>query len=210
LRRALEKIACRHVTENPLWWQLEARAALSSEGQEKKSQSSDGGSRERPFALTDAVRETSAPNAPSGKQEGRTGIEVGASQTPGSSMSFGPAQPIVAGQAPGPSEATALNEGEREERELMVIRKRAAEFIWQNDPFGDSFSRHELGLLKGDQPTPVTDPYEAAARNAGWVLIPDEFGGIFERSASDESERVHFNGDWKQLCEFAGLEVAHD
>lgn len=28
LREALEKIACRHVTENPLWWQEEARKAL--------------------------------------------------------------------------------------------------------------------------------------------------------------------------------------
>ena len=29
LRRVLEKIACRHVTEAPLWWQTEARDALS-------------------------------------------------------------------------------------------------------------------------------------------------------------------------------------
>ena len=28
LTQVLEKIACPHVTENPLWWQLEARAAL--------------------------------------------------------------------------------------------------------------------------------------------------------------------------------------
>jgi hypothetical protein len=28
LVRALEKIACRHVTEAPLWWQKEARDAL--------------------------------------------------------------------------------------------------------------------------------------------------------------------------------------
>lgn len=29
LTQALEKIACPHVTEAPLWWQLEARAALA-------------------------------------------------------------------------------------------------------------------------------------------------------------------------------------
>jgi uncharacterized coiled-coil protein SlyX len=28
LEAALRKIACKHVTEQPLWWQLEARAAL--------------------------------------------------------------------------------------------------------------------------------------------------------------------------------------
>jgi len=28
LTQVLEKIACPHVTEAPLWWQLEARAAL--------------------------------------------------------------------------------------------------------------------------------------------------------------------------------------
>lgn len=28
LREALEKIACLHVTENPLWWQRDARKAL--------------------------------------------------------------------------------------------------------------------------------------------------------------------------------------
>jgi uncharacterized coiled-coil protein SlyX len=34
LEAALRKIACKHVTEQPLWWQLEARAALAPE-QEK-------------------------------------------------------------------------------------------------------------------------------------------------------------------------------
>jgi hypothetical protein len=29
-RAALEKIACPHVTEGPLWWQLEARNALEN------------------------------------------------------------------------------------------------------------------------------------------------------------------------------------
>jgi len=29
LMKALEKIACRHVTINPLWWQLEAREAIA-------------------------------------------------------------------------------------------------------------------------------------------------------------------------------------
>lgn len=28
-KTALEKIACRHVTESPLWWQIEARDALT-------------------------------------------------------------------------------------------------------------------------------------------------------------------------------------
>jgi len=28
-REALERIACRHVTEAPLWWQIEARNALA-------------------------------------------------------------------------------------------------------------------------------------------------------------------------------------
>jgi hypothetical protein len=31
LEAALRKIACKHVTEQPLWWQLEARAALAPE-----------------------------------------------------------------------------------------------------------------------------------------------------------------------------------
>lgn len=30
LRAALEKIACRHVNENPLWWQIDARTALGT------------------------------------------------------------------------------------------------------------------------------------------------------------------------------------
>ena len=30
LRAALEKIACRHVTIEPLWWQTEARNALDN------------------------------------------------------------------------------------------------------------------------------------------------------------------------------------
>jgi len=32
LESALEKIACRHVTEQPLWWQIDARTALNPEG----------------------------------------------------------------------------------------------------------------------------------------------------------------------------------
>lgn len=87
------------------------------------------------------------------------------------------------------------------------LRKRVAEFLLQHDPFGDVFSRHEIDLIEGRRPIPLSDPYEVAARNAGWALLPDEFGGIFERSASDEPERVHFNGDWKQLCEFADIPV---
>ena len=31
LRVVLERIACRHVNENPLWWQVEARTALAPE-----------------------------------------------------------------------------------------------------------------------------------------------------------------------------------
>jgi hypothetical protein len=91
----------------------------------------------------------------------------------------------------------------------MALRKRVAEFLLEHDPFGDVFSHHEIDLIEGRKPLPLSDPYEITARNAGWTLVPDEFGGIFERSASDELERVHFNGDWKQLCEFADLEVNH-
>jgi hypothetical protein len=72
----------------------------------ESSTSSDGGSMEQPFALADAVRETPAPRASSGKQEGRTGSEVGAKKIAGSSMSCGPDKPIIAGQAPSPSEST--------------------------------------------------------------------------------------------------------
>jgi len=32
LTEALEKIACRHVTEQPLWWQIAARTALNPKG----------------------------------------------------------------------------------------------------------------------------------------------------------------------------------
>jgi hypothetical protein len=31
LRAALERLACRHVTEAPLWWQTEARAAIDNQ-----------------------------------------------------------------------------------------------------------------------------------------------------------------------------------
>lgn len=50
-------------------------------------------------------------------------------------------------------------------------------------------------------------PYETAVRKQGWVLKPD---GIFERSASDEPERVHLLGDWKELCEFAAITVSEE
>lgn len=53
-------------------------------------------------------------------------------------------------------------------------------------------------------PVSVIDKYELAARNQGWALLAD---GAFERSASDEPERVHFLGDWKALCEFADIKV---
>lgn len=53
----------------------------------------------------------------------------------------------------------------------------------------------------------ITDPYEIAGRQAGWTLIPDENGGRFERSASDEPELVWLCGNWKELCEFAAIEV---
>ena len=88
---------------------------------------SDGGHGGQPYASTDAVEGASAPNATSGKQEGRTGIEVGASQTPGSSMSSGQSAPIVAGQAPGPSDpsstrsdVTASLEGDAVERVARI------------------------------------------------------------------------------------------
>lgn len=67
--------------------------------------SSDGGHGGQPFALADAAREVPAPRNISGKQEGRTGSKVGTSQTPGSPVSSGQTVPIIAEQAPGPSEA---------------------------------------------------------------------------------------------------------
>jgi hypothetical protein len=50
-------------------------------------------------------------------------------------------------------------------------------------------------------------PHERAARQAGWTLKDD---GVFERCASDEPERVHLCGDWKELCEFADIAVESD
>jgi hypothetical protein len=35
-KEALEKIACRHVTESPLWWQVEARNALAPQAEEAR------------------------------------------------------------------------------------------------------------------------------------------------------------------------------
>ena len=49
--------------------------------------------------------------------------------------------------------------------------------------------------------------YEVAARASGWNLIPDQNGGCFERSASDEPERIWLCGNWKELCEFAAIEA---
>jgi hypothetical protein len=48
------------------------------------------------------------------------------------------------------------------------------------------------------------ESHEIAARQAGWALTDS---GVFERSASDEPERVHLLGDWKELCEFAAIDV---
>jgi len=71
--------------------------------------SSDGGSRKLPFDPADAAGVKSGTVTKlTGRQEGRTGFENGASLTPGSSMSFGSAQPIIAGQAPGPSETNSV------------------------------------------------------------------------------------------------------
>ena len=84
-------------------------AALSASGTK-----SDGGHGGQPYASTDAVEGASAPNALSGRQEGRTGGVVGATQTPGTSMSSGQTKPITAGQAPGPSDPISSQPDERE------------------------------------------------------------------------------------------------
>jgi hypothetical protein len=39
LSDALEKIACRHVTVEPLWWQVEARKALDTDQQIRNPES---------------------------------------------------------------------------------------------------------------------------------------------------------------------------
>jgi hypothetical protein len=68
-------------------------------------QSSDGGTGVQPFALAEAAREVPAPRNISGKQEGRTGMEVGTSQTPGSPMLSARTLPTPERQASLPSEA---------------------------------------------------------------------------------------------------------
>jgi len=89
------------------WFIARAIASLPLEAQE-----SDGGHGGQPYALTDAVRGSSAPNVSSGKQEGQTGIEVGASQIPGSSMLSGQTESIIAGRAPGPSDTPTSGDAE--------------------------------------------------------------------------------------------------
>lgn len=89
---------------------------------------SDGGHGGQPYASTDAVEGASAPNATSGKQEGRTGIEVGASRTPGSSMSSGQSAPIVAGQAPGPSDPSSTRSDVTLENVAYQIRRALVEY----------------------------------------------------------------------------------
>jgi len=91
------------------------------------STKSDGGPRGQPFALTDAVRECPAPRLSSGKQEGRTGSEVGASQIAGSSMSCGLARPIVAEQAPGPSDPSPGPDVRRRVLDILNVGAPAVE-----------------------------------------------------------------------------------
>jgi hypothetical protein len=81
---------------------------------------SDGGHGGQPYASTDAVEGASAPNALSGRQEGRTGGVVGATQTPGSSMSSGQTKPITAGQAPGPSDPIPSQPDERDRIQQII------------------------------------------------------------------------------------------
>lgn len=45
--------------------------------------------------------------------------------------------------------------------------------------------------------------YEEAARQEGWGLNDD---GYFERSASDEPEIIKDKGDWRDVCEYAGID----
>jgi hypothetical protein len=70
--------------------------------------SSDGGSRERPFDPADAAGvKSGSVITRRANRKAEPGLEIGASKMPGSSMSFGLAEPIVAGQAPSPSESFA-------------------------------------------------------------------------------------------------------
>ena len=68
--------------------------------------SSDGGSRERPFVPADAAggKSGTVTNIRANRKA-EPGLEIGASQMPGSSMSFGLTKPIIAGQASRPSGA---------------------------------------------------------------------------------------------------------
>jgi hypothetical protein len=66
---------------------------------------SDGGSRKLPFDPADAAGvNTGAVCQRRANRKAEPGLEVGASQTPGSSMLFGSDKPIAAAQARGPSE----------------------------------------------------------------------------------------------------------
>ena len=87
-----------------------AAAPLSGVAAGPQFQSSDGGTGVQPFVHAEAAWEVPAPRNISGKQEGRTGFEVGTEQTPGSPMLSARTLPIPAEQAPGPSEAFVLVE----------------------------------------------------------------------------------------------------
>lgn len=101
-----------------LAWEITAKRIEREEASRTQAllHDSDGGSRKLPFDPADAAGvNTGSVCEKTGKQEGRTGFEIGALQTPGSSMSFGSDKPITAGQASGPSDTFSLlhEEGQR-------------------------------------------------------------------------------------------------
>jgi hypothetical protein len=84
-----------------------AREALSTAQPDTAAQGgkqSDGGSRKQPFDPADAAGVKSGTVTFDGQTGRPNRDKVGASQTPGSSMSFAANKPITAGQAPGPSD----------------------------------------------------------------------------------------------------------
>lgn len=129
-------------------------------------QSSDGGHGGQPSALTDAVRGASAPNAISGKQEGQTGIEVGASQTPGSSMLSGQSAPIVPEKALGPSEAIA---------DVAAERRRQIEVEGWTPEHDDEHEHAEMACAAACYALAATPADEAIYIHGRWKDICDLF-----------------------------------
>jgi hypothetical protein len=120
IRKALEGLLrCPVIADtdytDPAWGDVEtskaidaAREALSTTAPQPdngaRGNQSDGGSRKQPFDPADAAGVKSGTVTFDGQTGRPNRDEVGASQIPGSSMSFAADKPIVAGQAPGPSD----------------------------------------------------------------------------------------------------------